>query len=335
MIKVASKITMAMVGFSLILLTTASLTLAAETRINGLVTSGTGGPLQGVVAIEVGRLYSKQYRYGGSLDAAGNFSVVVPEGGDYAVHIYATGYIYHPIGLSIEDGRTNSFSFTVPPNPAVAEAPVITNLRFETSSDNQDLVVIRLDVNDPNDNLSHQVLAINTVTQSSFIFKPPKFVFPWTKDYPNGVYTLDYNPQGRPFEPREWLFVAADNRCYSSAVLTHPFTPEDGIVAAHAEGSSVAETSPDVQKDFQPTVEIGRQIFADNCAVCHYQDKAETKVGPGLKGLFKWDVTPVEKTPVTEENIRLRIKNGGENMPPYAHIKEPGRTALIMFLKTL
>jgi hypothetical protein len=75
----------------LVLVTAANLTLAAETLINGRVTSGVGGPLQGVVAIEVGRLYSKQYQYGGSIDATGRFSVIVPEGGDYAVHIYATG----------------------------------------------------------------------------------------------------------------------------------------------------------------------------------------------------------------------------------------------------
>jgi hypothetical protein len=38
---------------------------------------------------------------------------------------------------------------------------------------------------------------------------------------------------------------------------------------------------------------------------------------------------------VTEGNIRRRIENGGENMPPYAHVKESERVALIMFLKTL
>jgi cytochrome c len=319
----------------LVLVTAANLTLAAETLIDGRVTSGVGGPLQGVVAIEVGRLYSKQYQYGGSIDATGRFSVIVPEGGDYAVHIYATGYVYHPIGLGIEDGRTNRFSFTVPPNPAVTEAPVISNVRFETPADDPNLVVMRLDVNDPNDNLSHQVLAINSVTQKSFVFKPSKFIFPWIRDYPNGVYTLAYSTRGRPFEPQEWLFVAADNRCYGSSVLTHPFTPKEGVVAAHAEGSLVTEAAPAADKDIPPTVEAGRQVYADDCAVCHYQDKTETKVGPGLKGLFKRDLTPVEKIPVTEGNIRRRIENGGENMPPYAHIKESERIALIMFLKTL
>ncbi|PNU21817.1 hypothetical protein C2E25_00890 [Geothermobacter hydrogeniphilus] len=308
---------------------------AAETRINGRVSSGTGGPLQGVVAIETGRLYSKSYRYGGRIDEQGRFSVRVPRGGDYAVHIYATGYVYHPIGLKIEDGRTNRFSFTVPPNPAIAEAPVISRVLFETRDGDPGQRRIRLEVNDPNGNLSHQVLGINTATEEAFIFEPSGFVFPWARNYPNGTYTLSYDTGGRPFKPAEWLFVAADNRCYSSAVLRSPFNLEEGVVPAQVEGAARPEAVPQLAQERKPTVAFGRRVFADNCAVCHYPDKTATKVGPGLKGLFRRELTPVEKIPVTEGNIRRRIENGGENMPPYAHIRESARSALLLYLKTL
>ncbi len=31
----------------------------------------------------------------------------------------------------------------------------------------------------------------------------------------------------------------------------------------------------------------GKDLFSQNCDVCHNSDSTETKVGPGLKGLFK------------------------------------------------
>ncbi len=308
-----------------------------KTRISGQALAADGGPLMGVVAIETGRLYSKRYRYGVLLNEEGRFSVIVPEGGTYGLHIYATGYIYFPVGIQVKTGEDNKFTFTVPPNPAVKEAPVLSNIRFEPSGDTPDKMIIKLSVVDPNKNLSHQVLGINFRTRRSYTFSPPNIVFPWTRNYPNGVYSLRYDTQGRPFEPKEWLFLAADNRCYSSSVLRHPFTDE-GVVPAQATGKrkpSVA-TSPAPETSVgAATPELGRETFANNCAICHYPDKEKTKVGPGLKGLFRKTLTPVERIPVTEENIRSRIKKGGKHMPPYSHIKEPALSALIIYLKSL
>ncbi|NIQ92820.1 MAG: c-type cytochrome [Desulfuromonadales bacterium] len=311
---------------------------AAETRLSGLAQAGDGRPLQGVVAIETGRLYSKDYRFGGTIEPNGWFSVKVPEGGDYGLHIYATGYVYHPVGLTVEEGQDNRFIFKIPPNPAIREAPVISDVTFTSSTDDPGAMHISLRVDDPNDNLSHQVLAINVSTGKSYTFDPPGWIFPWTKNYPNGIYTLTIDTGGRPFDRNEWRFLAADNRCYNSPILKPPFTKGAGVVPAHPEGQvdvASRDAGSGEQQTGSPTIAAGRKVFEQNCSVCHYADRLGTKVGPGLKGLFDRDRTPVEGVPVTEANIRKRIEAGGENMPPYAHIGGMQLNALILYLKSL
>lgn len=308
-----------------------------ETRISGQTRAADGGLLIGMVAIETGKLYSQKFRFGGLVDDQGKFSVKVPEGGSYGLHLYASGYIYSPVSIEVETGKDNFFTLAAPPNPAGKDSPVISAVSFTPEEDNPERILIQLNVHDPNDNLSHQVLGVNIRTQQAFKFTPPKFVWPWARNYPNGIYTLNYATQGRPFDPLEWQFVAADNRCYNSAVLRHPFN-EQGIVPARiTESVSPAATTAGATKtlDESAMLTLGQQTFADNCAVCHYADKEKTKVGPGLKGLFARDLTPIERLPVNDANIRKRILNGGAAMPPYGHITEPALSALLRYLKTL
>ncbi len=308
-----------------------------KTLISGTALAADGGPLQGVVVIEVGRLYGKDFRYGGKTDELGRFSIEVPKGGDYGLHLYASGYIYFPIGVEVKTGQDNQFRLTAPPNPAAEEAPVISRVQFSPDSENPPQVLISLTVDDPNENLSHQVLGINIRTQEGLRLRPSKMVFPWTRDYPNGTYSFSYANQQETFDPADWLFVAADNRCYTSAVLGQPFTADGVLAAKNAELavlSDSAELTP-APADEQASRELGKQVYAENCAVCHYADKTITRVGPGLKGLFKRSLTPIEKIPVTIENIRRRIQQGGENMPPYGHIKEPKLSALLSYLQSL
>src|SRR5580698_973874 len=60
----------------------------------------------------------------------------------------------------------------------------------------------------------------------------------------------------------------------------------------------------------------GKEVF-DQCSVCHNADSTETKVGPGLKGLFKMDKL-VNGKPVTEATVRDLINTGGNGMPAYS-----------------
>lgn len=78
----------------------------------------------------------------------------------------------------------------------------------------------------------------------------------------------------------------------------------------------------------------GKALF-EQCSVCHYPDKAEKKIGPGLKGLFQKKKMANGKRP-TEANIRAVIEQGGNGMPAYKQILSPAEIEhLIAYLKTL
>jgi hypothetical protein len=48
-------------------------------------------------------------------------------------------------------------------------------------------------------------------------------------------------------------------------------------------------------------------LFAANCSACHYPDRKDKKVGPGLMELFNSPKLPDSGLPVTDENVRKRI----------------------------
>ena len=83
------------------------------------------------------------------------------------------------------------------------------------------------------------------------------------------------------------------------------------------------------------TADKGKMVFEGNCSVCHNADSTETKVGPGLKGLFKHDKLANGK-PVNEANVRAKIEEGGNGMPPYKDVlSDQERADVIAYLKTL
>lgn len=82
-------------------------------------------------------------------------------------------------------------------------------------------------------------------------------------------------------------------------------------------------------------IEQGAAFFAQNCSMCHYSDRAETKIGPGLKDLFKKDKLPVSGKPVTEDNVRSQLKTPFDNMPAFTDITEEEFGFLIQYLKTI
>jgi mono/diheme cytochrome c family protein len=57
----------------------------------------------------------------------------------------------------------------------------------------------------------------------------------------------------------------------------------------------------------------GAEVFQQNCAVCHNLT-TETKVGPGLAGVFGRDQLP-NGQPVNDDNLREWIRTGGGGMP--------------------
>jgi mono/diheme cytochrome c family protein len=95
-----------------------------------------------------------------------------------------------------------------------------------------------------------------------------------------------------------------------------------GSPLAHAQVSSSRGTA------------AGERIF-QQCSGCHGEKVGENKAGPSLKGLFH-KRRLLNGSPATEQNIRLRIKNGGDGMPSYEQVlpaKELDQ--LIAYLKKL
>src|SRR5471030_619425 len=73
----------------------------------------------------------------------------------------------------------------------------------------------------------------------------------------------------------------------------------------------------------------GKDVFDQNCAVCHNSDSAEVKMGPGLKGVSK-------KPKMNDAALKARIEAGGNGMPSYKDILSDAEKAdVIGYLKTL
>lgn len=82
--------------------------------------------------------------------------------------------------------------------------------------------------------------------------------------------------------------------------------------------------------------EIGKQVFQDQCGGCHNADSSNTKVGPGLKGLFRREKLIASGKKVSEANVRAQIDDGGNGMPSFDQLlTDKDIDSLIAYLKTL
>ncbi len=79
----------------------------------------------------------------------------------------------------------------------------------------------------------------------------------------------------------------------------------------------------------------GAELFGGFCAPCHYPDSTETKIGPGLKGLFQMQRLPVSQEPVSEAAVRNQFTTPFEDMPVMDELSEDEITLVVDYLKTL
>jgi len=79
----------------------------------------------------------------------------------------------------------------------------------------------------------------------------------------------------------------------------------------------------------------GAIVFKQNCSACHLTDSTATKIGPGLKDVFKGDKFPVSGLPVSEDNFRKQLREPFGKMPPFGHLSPEQVKTLIAYLKTL
>ncbi len=93
--------------------------------------------------------------------------------------------------------------------------------------------------------------------------------------------------------------------------------------------------------DLSPAAKAGKKVFDQNCSLCHFPNQTTTKIGPGLKGLFKRKMLPVGNIPATVANVEKQIKDGNANakpmpMPPFgSKLSKDQISDLVAYLKTL
>lgn len=98
---------------------------------------------------------------------------------------------------------------------------------------------------------------------------------------------------------------------------------------------------PAVAKTQPPTIassaeaQTGKALFENKCSFCHYTNRFDVKVGPGLKEILKRDKLPVSGKPATPENVRAQLINPYKNMPSFqSSLSEEDIKNLIAYLKT-
>jgi cytochrome c2 len=79
----------------------------------------------------------------------------------------------------------------------------------------------------------------------------------------------------------------------------------------------------------------GKAVFEEQCEICHYTASNEKKIGPGLKGIFRYGKFSDGKK-VDDKSMRAWIENGGKDMPSFKESLNPDQIDnLIAFLRTL
>jgi hypothetical protein len=202
----------------------------AATVITGTLRTQDGRPLAGLALLEKGEIHNNRWHRGAVADASGRFRIELAEGGQYGLHVYASGYIYKPNPVKVEAGRTLEVDVVLVPEPTRANDPVIRRVEFVAAEGARGKAVVKLDVSDPNGDLGPQVMAFNAATGQVFAMDPPRWVWSLKSNYPNGVYELTVDRGKGTDEPRHWHFVVADHKCNTTDILSFPHEPKPPLV---------------------------------------------------------------------------------------------------------
>ncbi len=199
----------------------------AATLISGTVKNEAGKPLAGLALLEKGEIHNNKWDRGTLVGADGRFRIELPEGGQYGLHVYSSGYIYSPEAVKVETGKTLEVKVVLEPEPTRANTPVIKRAGFFPWDERQGKATfVKLDVADPNGDLGPQVLALNAATGRAYAMDPPTRVRDLKSNFPNGVYQLEVDTSKAPINPRDWHFVVADHGCNTTDILSFPHEPK-------------------------------------------------------------------------------------------------------------
>lgn len=198
-----------------------------RTIVAGVMVNEQGVPLSGLVMLEEGKLFRGKFARGGVVDSAGRFAVEVPGGGQWGLHGYADGYIYHPESITVVPGKINRYRWVLSVDKDPQDNPTIRRITMTPDPTPGVTVRITLDAFDPKLRLSEQILALNARTGDAFVMEPPehpRWGRPFElKLYPNGIYRATYGPLPSGSDVNDWVFVLANEDCSISQITRAPF----------------------------------------------------------------------------------------------------------------
>ena len=80
----------------------------------------------------------------------------------------------------------------------------------------------------------------------------------------------------------------------------------------------------------------GKTVFDQKCAICHFADSDQKKIGPGLKGIAKRGTFTVNGSKVTTDSLTKWIETGDALMPGMKETLEPEQIRdVVAYVKTL
>ena len=79
----------------------------------------------------------------------------------------------------------------------------------------------------------------------------------------------------------------------------------------------------------------GRQLFEEQCAICHFSASNVKKIGPGLKAIYR-NGKFLSGKKVDDASMRVWIENGGVDMPAFKESLNAHQVSdLIAFIRAL
>lgn len=102
-------------------------------------------------------------------------------------------------------------------------------------------------------------------------------------------------------------------------------------------GSILAQTSSKKSTSGNSAaVTRGKSLFQQKCAICHYDNSEQKKIGPGLKGISKRGTFTANGNKITDDSLKTWIENGDQLMPPFKEVLETAQVKdVIAYVKTL
>jgi len=207
-----------------------------QTFISGKVLTSDGKVVaSGVVALEKGELHNNAFLTGGAIGSDGTFKIPLPSGGPWGLHVYSEGYIYFPLQVQIKAGSDNEIPVILPVDGKKGDDPRISNIRFNKISDQ--VLQIKMRIDDPNNNLGPQMLAVDTQHFRSYRLVPDSGDLKDKKaNFPSEDYVSPFIPLPLDGEDlKNWLFVVADHQCSNGPIYNGLNQSVHKPPVAHAE----------------------------------------------------------------------------------------------------